>query len=1073
MYSNQQGSGFYTVQDTDGATVPTSLIQLDWTGISVSSFTNLQLSWFIAEDNAADGNEDWDTTTSVRLYTQLNGVGGFNQIFGIEGASATSGNKEPRVDTNFDGVGDGVEITDTFTQFSTSIADGATLDIRLVIEDLDTSDEDIAFDNLLLTGDAADPPPSILSFERQSPAAATTNADTLTFRATFSEDVQNVDVADFTANGTTASVSSVTSVNASTYDIAVSGGDLAGLNGTVGLDLAAGQNITDLSSNALPAGEPVTDETYVVDNLAPSLTSFERQDPAGSLTDADTLLFRVTFSEDVQNVDLTDFAANGTTATPTSMVVISPSVYDVRISGGDLAELNGVVGLDLNGGQNITDLAGNALPNGEPATDETFTVDNTSSPTTLLLEDFEDATLTYVTNVADNLTDIASFDYYGRIDSTSGLPAAISYSNPQGAGFYGAHDTDSPAGGVSLITLSWNNIDVTGFDNLNLSWFVAEDVADDTNPDWDLTTSVRLEINLDGGGFAPIFAIESESGVSGNTVPRVDTNFDGVGDGALITSTFTQFSSTIPNGSSLDIRLTIEDLDTGDEDIAFDDLFLTGEIDEPPTLQSFERQTPASSTTNADTLVFRATFDEDVQNVDTTDFTASGTTGTVTNVSMVSGSTYDITVSGGDLANFNGTVGLDLAAGQNITDSASQALPNTEPTTDETYLVDNTAPVAASFARQTPATNPTNADALTFRATFSEPVFFVTSADFAVTGTTATVTGVAMINPTTFDLVVSGGDLAGLNGVVGLDLAPGQDIADEALNLLSNTEPATDETYTVDNTAPTLQSFVRQTPGSSPTNADSLTFRVTFDEDVSGVDTNDFTANGTTGVVSVLTPVSATTYDVTVAGGDLANLNGTVGLDLAAVPTITDLAGNGLPAGEPATDETYVVDNTAPVLTAFARNTPAGSSTNADTLIFDITFSEAVSNVTESDFVITGTTATGVLAGSGSSYTLTVSGGDLASLNGTVGLDLAGGQDIADIAGNLLPAGEPATDETYVVDNTAPIAVSFTRQSPTTNPTNADVLTFRATFSEPVVSVSLADFIATGTTAMVTFRQRD
>ena len=104
---------------------------------------------------------------------------------------------------------------------------------------------------------------------------------------------------------------------------------------------------------------------------------------------------------------------------------------------------------------------------------------------------------------------------------------------------------------------------------------------------------------------------------------------------------------------------------------------------------------------------------------------------------------------------------------------------------------------------------------------------------------------------------------------------------------------------------------------------------------------------------------------MTVSGGDLAGLNGTVGLNLAGGQDITDVAGNALPAGEPATDETYLVDNTAPVLTAFARNTPATSPTNADTLVFDITFDENVDNVTADDFAITGTTATGVLAGSG------------------------------------------------------------------------------------------------------------
>src|SRR5262249_40876155 len=116
--------------------------------------------------------------------------------------------------------------------------------------------------------------PVLQSFLRQTPSGSPTNADTLVFRATFSEAVNNVDAADFSVTGTTAAVSAVALVSAGVYDVTVSGGDLAGLNGTVGLDLAAGQNITDAEGNALPAGEPATDQTFVIDNTAPALTSF-------------------------------------------------------------------------------------------------------------------------------------------------------------------------------------------------------------------------------------------------------------------------------------------------------------------------------------------------------------------------------------------------------------------------------------------------------------------------------------------------------------------------------------------------------------------------------------------------------------------------------------------------------------------------------------------------------------------------------------------------------------------------------------------------------------------------------
>ena len=227
--------------------------------------------------------------------------------------------------------------------------------------------------------------PSLTSFIRQTPSISLTNADALVFRATFSEEVQNVDAADFAVNGTTtATVTGVSPVSTSVYDVTISGGDLADFNGGVGLDLGGTQNIQDLAGNALPAGEPATDETYTLDNTAPSLTSFIRQTPSISLTNADALIFRATFSEEVQNVDVADFAVNGTTtATVTGVSPVSTSVYDVTVSGGDLADFNGGVGLDLGGTQNIQDLAGNALPAGEPATDETYTLDNTEITVTV------------------------------------------------------------------------------------------------------------------------------------------------------------------------------------------------------------------------------------------------------------------------------------------------------------------------------------------------------------------------------------------------------------------------------------------------------------------------------------------------------------------------------------------------------------------------------------------------------------------------------------------------------------------------------------------------------------------
>lgn len=208
---------------------------------------------------------------------------------------------------------------------------------------------------------------------------------------------------------------------------------------------------------------------------------------------------------------------------------------------------------------------------------------------TILLEDFEDAVFTYTTSVADDLTDIANRDYFGRIaPDTSTPPVDVSYSNPQGSGYYGVQDTDSAnSGDIDDITLDWTGINVSNFENLQLSWFVAEDDATDGNEDWDISTSFRILVQHDGGGYVQIFGIESENvadfnnpvgGDQTNEAPRVDTDFNGVGDGAVITDTFTQYLQSLANATTLDLRVEFEDFDTGDEDLAFDNFLLTGDM---------------------------------------------------------------------------------------------------------------------------------------------------------------------------------------------------------------------------------------------------------------------------------------------------------------------------------------------------------------------------------------------------------------------------------------------------------------------------------------------------------------
>ncbi|MEM1253801.1 MAG: DUF4114 domain-containing protein [Cyanobacteria bacterium P01_H01_bin.21] len=324
---------------------------------------------------------------------------------------------------------------------------------------------------------------------------------------------------------------------------------------------------------------------------------------------------------------------------------------------------------------------------------------------------------------------------------------------------------------------------------------------------------------------------------------------------------------------------------------------------------------------------------------------------------------------------------------------------------------------------------------LVFRATFTDDVNNVTADDFNVTGVTgATIVSAVSVNQgiKQYDITIEVDNLPAFTGTIGLELADDQDITDadddspvptaaptgtNASYQLTGTDPA-------DTTPPEITSIERQTPDAAVTDADALTFRVTFSEDVQNVNAADFVVNGdTTATVTSVTEVNDGVYDVVVSGGDLADFNGDVGLDLAGDQDIADLADNDLPDGEPDIDEVYTVDNDddpAPSLISIERLTPGTATTSSNTLVFQVTFDESVQNVDANDFSINGNstaTITNVTAVSDSVYNITVSGGDLASFNGSVGLDLAGTQNITDLDDTALPNEEPDIDETYTVSN--------------------------------------------------------
>ena len=343
--------------------------------------------------------------------------------------------------------------------------------------------------------------------------------------------------------------------------------------------------------------------------------------------------------------------------------------------------------------------------------------------------------------------------------------------------------------------------------------------------------------------------------------------------------------------------------------------------------------TAASFTVNANpapsgNLTVRLNVSDD----DTSDFVASGNEGakTVTIPASQTSATYAVATEQDSTDEPNGEVTVEVTASDGYTVGSTSSA-------TVTVIGDSTAPRVSSITRQTPSSSPTDADSLTWRVLFNEAVQNVNLADFQVSGGTPGSIAVSPVDATNaYDVTASGGNLVSLTGTVTLSFANGQNIQDDSGNMLTNTTPTgtNDNTFEVDNTAPRVTSITRQTPSSSPTDADSLTWRVLFNEAVQNVNAADFQVSGTNATLAAAQVGATNAYDVTASGGNLAGLvSTTVTLSFANGQDIEDSSGNSLTNTTPTgtNDNTFVVNNTPTLSLSLSSSSGAeGNSGSRD-----------------------------------------------------------------------------------------------------------------------------------------------
>ena len=237
---------------------------------------------------------------------------------------------------------------------------------------------------------------------------------------------------------------------------------------------------------------------------------------------------------------------------------------------------------------------------------------------------------------------------------------------------------------------------------------------------------------------------------------------------------------------------------------------------------------------------------------------------------------------------------------------------------------------------------------------------------------------------------------------------------------------------------PRVVSLKRRTPADERTSGDSLTWRLTFSEDVRNVTSDDFellgSSLGTTTLAATAKAGSQRSYDVAVTGG-VDSFDGVVTLGFASGQDIRNLSDVDLVASWPAhAERTYTLDNTAP--TPSISPSSAGSSPFAVT----ITFGEDVTGFSDAaDVTASGATVTAPTRSDARTYTIQVtpSGSTAATITLSVvaaaATDLAG-NDSAAASQNV--AWDPSTASSLTVsaysDGTVAENMAWTSATPAT-----------------------------------------
>ena len=896
---------------------------------------------------------------------------------------------------------------DTVWTFNFTVPDGNSGDATVTIAGTDIAgNSNEASTNNSFTIDNTGPTVALT----YSPDRAVSSADTLAITATFSQGMSASPQISI-ANSTGDSIQAATNMTGSagdtvwTFNFTVPDGNSGDATVTIaGTDIAGNSN------------EASTNNSFTIDNTGPTVALTYSPDRA--VSSADTLAITTTFSEAIVGTPTITIDTTGTDLSATNMTDSGDQTtwtfsYDVP------ATSDGTATVTISGS---TDAAAN--PNAA-ASNNSFTIDNTG-PTVALTYSPDRAV-----SSADELTITATFS-----EAIVGTPnIAI---NTTGTDLGATNMTDS--GDQTSWTFSFD-VPATSDGTATVTIAGATDAAGNPN---EAPTNNTFTIDNIGPTvavtYSPDRAVSSadtltitatfNEAVVGTPTIAIDTTGVDFSATAMTDSgdqTSWTFSYEVPATSDGTATVTI----AGATDAA-------GNPNEAPTNNTFTidntgptvalTYSPDRAVSSADELTITATFSEAINGTPTIAINTTGTDLSATNMAD-SGDQTTWTFSYDVPATSDGTATVTIAG------AADAAANPNDAATNNTFTIDNTGPTVALTYHPDRAVS--SADELTITATFNDAIVGTPTIAIDTSGTDLSATNMTDSGDQTtwtFNYDVP----ATSDGTATVTIAGAADPAG------NSNDAATNNTFTIDNTGPTVA--LTYGPDRAVSSADTLTITATFNEAIVGTPT---IAIDTAGVDLAATAMTDSgdqitwtfIYDVP------ATSDGTVTVTIAGA---TDAAGN---PNEAPTNNTFTIDNTGP--TVAITYSPDRAVSSADELTITATFNEAIVGTPTITIDTTGVDLSATnMTDSGDQTTWTFRYDVPSTSDGTTTVTIAGATDAA------ANPNDTATNNSFTIDNTGPTVAL--RYSPDRAVSSADELTITATFNEAIVGTPTITIDTTG-----------